>query len=293
MSSDPMRRCPFCAEWIQPLAVICRFCQRQVEPVRDVPTLPDPDPSPDRLPGISEPPRSSDPPTVEPLDLARREALENHYGSLSEESLEKEFGHGPEGFQHPEIWRIVESVHTDRIQTAERTAASASAALQQAQSAHAVEPIEPGVKCINHAAVEASHLCRYCKAGICETCTFSFPGELHLCPACATKQPAAMTEKRRFYLIWSYVGALVTTVAIAFSLTGVQYAGSQTQSERESIDTLIGGLWIAGIMVGLVCGSLARPRGSPSPGAVRGALVWNWVLAGILLLLIIVGLTTK
>jgi hypothetical protein len=32
-SSPPLRACPWCAEQIQPAAKICRYCQREVEPI--------------------------------------------------------------------------------------------------------------------------------------------------------------------------------------------------------------------------------------------------------------------
>jgi hypothetical protein len=230
---------------------------------------------------------------IAPLDPARREALESHYRSLSDESLEKDFELGPEGFQHPEIWRIVESAHAERSLSTESTAASASAALQQAQPAHAVEAVEPRVKCINHAAVDAVYRCRYCSAGICETCAFSFPGELHLCPSCVTKQPPALTAQRRKYLTWSYVAASVTTLTLTLTFVLGASAGSRTAEDNQAIDTFVGWVLMISLVVGLVCGALARPRGQPSPAAVRGAWIWNWVLAGVFVLMMIVGLTMK
>lgn len=35
MAADELRRCPWCAEWIQGPAKICRYCQREVEPVAE------------------------------------------------------------------------------------------------------------------------------------------------------------------------------------------------------------------------------------------------------------------
>jgi hypothetical protein len=41
VSTSPRRPCPHCAEMIQPAANICRYCQRDVEPL--VLVVPDPD----------------------------------------------------------------------------------------------------------------------------------------------------------------------------------------------------------------------------------------------------------
>jgi hypothetical protein len=108
-----------------------------------------------------------------------------------------------------------------------------------------------------------------------------------------TKQPPALTAQRRKYLTWSYVAASVTTLTIAVGVVLGASSGSRTADDNQAIDTLLGWVLIISLGAGLVCGALARPRGQPSPAAVRGAWIWNWVLAGVFVLMMIVGLTMK
>jgi hypothetical protein len=275
------------------MAIVCRYCQRPVEPVQAASPLQVPDRPRLEAPATSRQPQPSALALTIPLDSVRRSSLETHYRSLSDESLEEAFALGPDGYQQPEIWKIVESTRQERTRLAESEKVPKSIALPLSEPALAPGPIEPRVMCANHATVAAGHRCRSCKAAICDTCTFSFPGELHLCPACATKPPTALTEQRRNYLTWSYVAAAVTTLTLAVLLLLGASAGSRTPEDNKAIDTLLGWVLIISLGAGLICGSLARPRGQPSPAAVRGALIWNWVLAGIFVLMMIVGLTMK
>ena len=52
-------------------------------------------------------------------------------------------------------------------------------------------------KCANHPEADACAVCANCRAKICATCDFSFPGNVHLCPACATDPKQGLTPKRK------------------------------------------------------------------------------------------------
>ncbi len=146
------------------------------------------------------------------------------------------------------------------------------------------------LKCVNHSGVAAARRCGYCGSGICETCAFTFPGELHLCPTCATQPSPAVLERKKKFLVWAYVGAIFGTLTIVGSvLYGASAAMSGDQAD-EAVYGLLGWLMFASVGTGLACSNLARTRGVTSSWSLRTALIWNWVLAAMLVVLIIAGL---
>lgn len=145
------------------------------------------------------------------------------------------------------------------------------------------------LKCVNHTGVAAARRCGYCGSGICETCTFTFPGELKLCPKCATEPSMAVLERKKKFLVWAYVGASVGTLTLAGS---VLYGARAVQGDPgdEAVYSLIGWLLLASVGTGLACANLARTRGATSSGSLRAALIWNWALAVLVAVLMIMGL---
>jgi hypothetical protein len=139
--------------------------------------------------------------------------------------------------------------------------------------------------------VQATRRCGYCGSGICETCAFTFPNDLHLCPTCATQPSPAVLERKKKFLIWAHVGAIFGTLSIAGSVFYGASAGNDRQAD-ESVYGLLGFLMMGSIAVGLSCANLARTRGAVSSWSLRAALIWNWVLAGLLALFMIIGLST-
>lgn len=135
----------------------------------------------------------------------------------------------------------------------------------------------PTSVCVRHGAVAAMHHCSYCQRPICQTCTFDFPGGLHLCPDCAVRPPETLTPKRRSYLITSYVAAGLATLLITLMFTPTYPALVTTEAE---LDALLGGVslltWIV-IIAGIAFGAMAKGKKARS-AAVWGAWVWNIVL---------------
>jgi hypothetical protein len=149
------------------------------------------------------------------------------------------------------------------------------------------------LKCVNHGGVAAARRCAYCGAGICETCTFTFPSELHLCPTCATQPSPAVLERKKKFLVWAYVGAIVGTLTVlGLVVYGASGAARRGQAD-EGVNVLMGWLIMGSVGTGVVCSNLARTRGATSTWALRAALIWNWALAGLWLLFMIVGLMTR
>lgn len=293
MVTDELRRCPFCAEWIQSMAVVCRYCQRQVGPAPGGSAFQVDNRSNDEAAVALPQPKQPGPPPLAQLDPALRDRLEAHYRGLSDESLAEALALGPEGYRQPEIWRIVESAFEERSPAAVETAVPPPAAVSQPDAAPLTAPLEPAVMCVNHATASAIRRCRYCGAAVCETCTFSFPNELYLCPACATKPPVVLTAQRRNYLTWSYIGASVSTLTLVVLMVLGVSRGSRTAADNGALDTLGGWVAFASLATGLACGAMARPPRQPSPAVVRGAWIWNWILAAVWVLLMVIGLAKK
>ena len=149
------------------------------------------------------------------------------------------------------------------------------------------------LKCVNHGEVAAARRCGYCGSGICETCTFTFPGELHLCPTCATQPSPAVLARKKKFLVWAYVGAIFGTLTTLGSvLYGASVAVRRGQAD-EAVYGLLGWLMLASVGTGVACANLARTRGATSSWSLRAALIWNWALAALLVLFMIAGLMKK
>ena len=148
------------------------------------------------------------------------------------------------------------------------------------------------LKCVNHGGVQAARRCGYCGAGICETCAFTFPGDLHLCPTCATQPSPALLERKKKFLVWGYVGAIAGTLSIALSVFYSASDAARSGEADEAVYGLIGWLIMLSIGTGVICSNLARTRGVTSSWALRTALIWNWVLAALMVVFMIAGLAS-
>ncbi|UCG85628.1 MAG: hypothetical protein JSW71_17115 [Gemmatimonadota bacterium] len=328
MANQNLRRCPLCAEWIQPTAIVCRYCQRAAGGA---------------------------------LGPAERTRLEEYYEGLSDEYLAKAFAAGPEGYREADVWEIVRKAYLERglgpgelpgsglagrrvsepvdggsspgpgVNCSNHTAVQATRSCMYCGSpicdtcafefpgpvylcpACAIRPPEglpgsglderraservdggrvpgPGVSCSNHAAVQATRSCMYCGSPICDTCAFEFPGPTYLCPACATRPPEVLTPRRRHYLIGSYVSASIATLFLAILVSGLPFDPSQTVEESDAIAGLLTLMILAGSITGISLGAMARAPGGASPGVVQAARIWNIVLLIGFILLVIAGI---
>jgi len=147
--------------------------------------------------------------------------------------------------------------------------------------------------CVNHNSVAAARRCGYCGAGICETCAFTFPGDLHLCPTCATQPSPAVLERKKKFLVWGYVGAIFGTL----TTIGLVYYGATARSDGgqadEAVTGFLGLMWMGSVATGLICSNLARTRGVTSSWSLRAALIWNWFLTALIVVSMIAGIASK
>jgi hypothetical protein len=146
-----------------------------------------------------------------------------------------------------------------------------------------------GVMCGNHPESQAARRCKVCRAPVCETCLFEFPGKVFLCPTCATSSDKGVTPKRMKYMVGSLVCAVMGTLGYVVLFGAIPMGLVRTESDLEALG-VITMLWILGSAIpGVALASAARFPGRPRPASVWAALVWNVVLLAAFLLLIVVG----
>lgn len=143
-----------------------------------------------------------------------------------------------------------------------------------------------GTMCSIHPGVPAVQICQMCGTSICKTCDFEFPDNLHVCPNCINK-PQTLSSKQKKYLVWSYVLAGVATIGFILSLF------ISVANQSKGMDMVIGLFFIifalAPAIVGLSLGTSSRSRHQKKPVSLWIALIWNGILIGLYLILVIVG----
>ncbi len=143
-----------------------------------------------------------------------------------------------------------------------------------------------GKMCSVHPAVQAVHACVKCGAAVCHTCAFTFPGNVVVCPSCATAPPG-LSGKRKKYAWWSLALAAFAT----FALVAMMLIGAAAETEEET--ALLGFVWIFLVfvppLIGMGLGFSAKDRRLATPAFVWAGIVWNCVLVFVNLLLTLVG----
>lgn len=144
-----------------------------------------------------------------------------------------------------------------------------------------------GATCRVHPSMPAVALCNNCASPICATCDFVFPGNIHLCSTCATTPQTSLGSGRKSLLWWSYGLAIWTTLALVIAFAG---ALDQFGDERAAEAFFSVCVYIPAI-IGTGTGFASMDRRLGNPASVWGAVIWNSILLGILILLVIIGLT--
>lgn len=125
---------------------------------------------------------------------------------------------------------------------------------------------------------------------MCATCDFALPGEIHLCPACATKPVTKLSAKRRTAMIWSYVCAAGATIGFVVTMiAAVNLARQHKQVEQQTLGVAMMLVVFVPAAVGIGVGLGAIDRRLVNPLSLKIATVWNGLILGAFLLLSIVG----
>lgn len=157
----------------------------------------------------------------------------------------------------------------------------------------ASEPMPAGAHCIQHPQVAATQRCRLCGALVCDTCDFVLPGNVHVCPTCASKPRSGLSPKRKKLLIGSLALALWTTVGMTCLLCGAFAAMVQSNAEQEALGMVLMLFVLFPAVVGLGLGISVKDRRLANPPSIWIAIIWNAIMVGSFVLLMIIGILSK
>ena len=154
-----------------------------------------------------------------------------------------------------------------------------------------IVPVSPGQKgCVQHPAVMPVAYCYNCGAGSCRTCDFVFPVNLHYCPVCVTAAAGQLSPRRRKYMVVAFILAAFASLGLVLFFGG---AIAGMMADNPAAETILGLalLLLVGSpsIVGTGLGMSAKRPGGPNPISIWLALVWNALLLGGLVLLIVIG----
>jgi hypothetical protein len=150
--------------------------------------------------------------------------------------------------------------------------------------------IPVGVHCVQHPAVAATSQCKLCGAFMCATCDFTLPGNLHVCPSCATAPRTEMSPRRKRFMWGAYGFAIFATLGLGLLMSGVFAGMAETKGGESALGILISLLVLVPAIVGMGMGFSAIDRRLANPMALWIATIWNIILIVAYVLLCVVGL---
>jgi hypothetical protein len=149
------------------------------------------------------------------------------------------------------------------------------------------QPARPGQGCVQHPTVASVARCKICGAGSCRTCNFVF-GTSNYCPVCASTSNTKLSSTRKGYMITAYVMAGWSTLCIAVLISGLL----ASFAEDPAMEFLLGIVVILFMAIPAVIGtamSMSAMRKGANTIGLWVALVWNSLIFGGLMLLMIIG----
>jgi hypothetical protein len=155
----------------------------------------------------------------------------------------------------------------------------------------AMESVSPDARCVQHPHLAAVQQCKLCEAFMCATCDFILPGNVHLCPACAAAPRAALSPKRKKMLIASYALAVWSTVGMAALFAGVFGGMVQSEADQQGLGLILLLFVLGPAIVGMALGLSTKDRRLANPPVLWIAIVWNTIIVGSFLLLVVIGVT--
>jgi predicted Zn finger-like uncharacterized protein len=192
----------------------------------------------------------------------------------------------------PQVAWIIKNEAVKRGLISDKTASAVSSAIGDIQPSVIFanpQPVLSGQMCFWHPTVQAVQICKACGTAVCQTCDFLFPGNIHVCPRCATSRPQGLSGKRRTYMIWSYVLAVWSTLATIFFLSGAAVAMMGPGVEKEALGIMMSLFMLVPAIIGTALGSAAMERNS-KPISVWIAAIWNGLIVALFILLCVVGI---
>lgn len=145
------------------------------------------------------------------------------------------------------------------------------------------------IPCAQHAEVMAVAQCSQCGAAVCETCDFAFPGNVHLCPNCATNPRVELSPKRKSMAIWSIVlGGLSTAILVCAIFIHIIIPDDPETAQIFASVLVFGTLAMS--LIGLGLGISSRSRHAANPAITYVGWVWCSIMLGIYGLLMVAGI---
>ena len=143
-------------------------------------------------------------------------------------------------------------------------------------------------RCRVHRNVPAEQRCDSCRALMCTTCDFQFPGGIHLCPACATANTNEISDKRQSSMRWS-IGLAIWSFAALVALTLLSTRFEAESAALSAIGTLYMLFGFLPAIVGFALGCATFDRRLQNPKSLWIGPVSNGVVILIFLLMMIAG----
>ena len=146
-------------------------------------------------------------------------------------------------------------------------------------------------RCVQHPHLAATGQCRSCGAYMCATCDFALPGDIHLCPSCATKPQTEISDKRKNHRAWSYGLATFATLGVVLLFAGA--FASEGKAAQDAMGALLSLIILIPSIIGLSLGLGSIDRRLVNPPSLWVATIWNGLIVALFLLLCAVGLMSE
>jgi hypothetical protein len=156
----------------------------------------------------------------------------------------------------------------------------------------AASALPEGTMCRTHTGVPAVQRCQVCHAPVCATCDFAYPGNIHLCPRCATDTRSTLSAKRKQLVSWSIALAILSTlstIALVLAVSGA-LGGFSDEAGLEAMDVILSNAARIMTLIGTALGIAALDKRLGNPGVIWVSVIWNGVLLLLWLFLIVLGL---
>lgn len=144
--------------------------------------------------------------------------------------------------------------------------------------------------CPQHPNVAAVQICQICGAPMCATCDFLLPGNFHVCPKCATTPQTSLSPKRKRLLIGSFAMAGWCTLVMAALLSGAFRNMVTDKASEEAFGLLISFILFIPSIIGTALGVSSMDRRLSNTMAMWIATIWNGLILGGFILLMIIGI---
>lgn len=154
----------------------------------------------------------------------------------------------------------------------------------------AAPPGIEGVHCVQHPHLQATAQCKTCGAFMCDTCKFELPGGMQICPTCATTPRTTLSPKRKKMLIGSYAFAVWCTLIMGALFGGVFQEMASDKAGEQVLGVVLMIILIGPSIAGVALGVGVMDRRLPNTMAMWIATVWNGLILGGFLLMMIIGM---